>query len=179
MTCCHSIRVFFLPRERLHFQGKKQALKFSHRFRGPRGFYKLPRRGFGRLREKPAIQLYLLAIARFSQVKLVVNSSWPQKGWVQFFDMVRRHHKQNPSRAQQNHPAHSTTQRASRHSGSAQSLLCRASCQHSAQCSDLIRSAIDCPSCNQCPQTARLNFAGTLLTALIKLRSLKSARLMT
>src|ERR1700733_13732827 len=71
--------------------------KFSHRFRGPRGFDKFPRRGFRRLREEPTIQLYLLAIASFSQVKLVVNSSWTQQGKVQFFNMVRRHHKQDAS----------------------------------------------------------------------------------
>ena len=157
MTCRHSIRVFFLPLERLHLQGKKQALKFSHRFRGPRGFHKFPRRGLGRLREKPAIQLYLLAIARFSQVKLVVNSSRTQKGRVQIFRRGSSSSQTEPQSAQQNHPAHSATQIASRHSGSAQPLLCRASRHHSAQCSDLIRSAIDCPSCNQCLQTARLN----------------------
>jgi hypothetical protein len=97
MTCCHSIRAFFSPLDRLHLQGKKQALKFSHRFRGPRGFYKFPRRGFRRLREEPSIQLYLLAIARFSQVKLVVNSSRTRKCWVQFFNMVRRHDEQDAS----------------------------------------------------------------------------------
>ena len=95
VTSRHSIRVFVSPLERLHFQGKKQALKFSYRFRGPRGFYKFSCRGFGRLWEEPAIQLYLLAIARFSQVKLVINSSRTQKGWVQFFNMIRRHHKED------------------------------------------------------------------------------------
>jgi hypothetical protein len=59
VTCRHSIRAFFSPLERLHLQGKKQALKFSHRFRGSRGFYKFPRRGFRRLREEPLIELYL------------------------------------------------------------------------------------------------------------------------
>src|SRR5580704_12675678 len=80
VTCRHSIRAFFSPLERLDLQGKKQALKFSHRFCGPRGFYKFPCRGFRRLREEPAIQLYLLAITRLSQVKFVVNSSRTQKG---------------------------------------------------------------------------------------------------
>ena len=97
VTCRHSIRAFFSLLERLHLQGKKQALKFGHRFRGPRGFDTFPRRGFRRFRKEPSIQLYLLVIARFSQVKLVVNSSRAQKCRLQFFNMVRRHHKQDTS----------------------------------------------------------------------------------
>ena len=84
VTCRHSIRAFFPSLERLHRQGKKQALKLCHRFpRAPR-FYEFPRLGFRRLRKEPEIQLYLLLIACFSQVEPVVNSSRTQQGWSSF-----------------------------------------------------------------------------------------------
>src|SRR4051794_36122895 len=93
VACRHEIRAPLSL-----FQGQKQALKFSHCFRGTRGFHKCPGFPLRRVRKKPTVQLHLLVITCFAQPKLVIDSARTQQGPVQLLDMVRRHYKQNASR---------------------------------------------------------------------------------
>src|SRR5579864_4658277 len=90
LTCCHQVQaVLFL------LQRQKETLKLSHGFCRSRSFNKLLCFHLRRVWEKSAIQFCLLAIARSSKEKLVIDPARTQQRLVQLLDMIRRHYKQN------------------------------------------------------------------------------------
>jgi hypothetical protein len=98
----------------------------------------------------------LLAITRFSQVKLVVNLFPDAEELVQFFPWFVVITNRTPWARHETIQTHSATQTASRHSEFGATSFAGTSRPFCPVHANLIRSAIDCPSCNQCPQTARL-----------------------